>query len=409
MPAAFDPNRTCRRMAPGTTTSARNRTGIPPQQRYQNVLYMPASIARDPAIETRYVGGLFDQDKRSIREGFLWRGKERMSRAPRERPQATIAQKALYLGWMFPAYGHVLLESLSRCWAVPQSSARLFVFHAPTVQAPPPFALEFLSAFDIRPDQIVIPTAPTLFTDIDIPAPGLELHGRAFFGNAMRHVYEKISGFADRPQDRPVYISRSRLPGHRRAIVGEAVLEKALAQQGFEVAHPELMPLSDQIALFRNRKIFVGAMGSAMHNIVFNRRGAQTLYLTGHAPNSNYLLCDTIANAKGTYISCCDRGGLPDLGRPTPLRLNLDKAMTALVQAGVADYADLRHHQPDVDAEQRRLWALVRLEQGHKRREGMQALEDVKALYAGPITPEMDNLMKQCRDAHVRRNRGRAA
>ena len=94
-----------------------------------------------------------------------------------------------------------------------------------------------------------------------------------------------------------------------------------------------------------------------MHNVLFNA-GPEVVYLTDGEPNLNFLMCDELVRADGRYVGCLDHGGLPDLGRQMPLRLDLARATDAL---GVAVEPAL---QRQADARHREMWAEVRLKQG---------------------------------------------
>jgi len=198
-------------------------------------------------------------------------------------------------------------------------------------------------------------------------------------------------GFADLfphgrgTEPRPVWVSRSRLPPPRRAIAGEKVLEEHLAD--WRIVHPQELSMAEQIEVFSKHTTYAGMIGSAMHNILFSRSPRVT-YLTVGEPNLNFLMCDELVGADSLYVGCCDEGGLPSLGRQTPLRLDLARAGEAL---SVAIDPSL---QLAVDERHREMWADVRLRQGLRRRD-RSTLREVRRHYSGPLTPRLARLARE--------------
>lgn len=66
-----------------------------------------------------------------------------------------------------------------------------------------------------------------------------------------------------------LYFSRSRLPGGLCLSHSEETLEEALRQRGFAVVHPQDLPLAELAALVNGASVIAGAMGSAMHTVLF--------------------------------------------------------------------------------------------------------------------------------------------
>ena len=69
------------------------------------------------------------------------------------------------------------------------------------------------------------------------------------------------------PADGPekLYISRSRLPERRGALVGEEALEQRLAEEGYTIYHPQAHSIPEQIAAYKAARQIIAAEGSALH------------------------------------------------------------------------------------------------------------------------------------------------
>jgi hypothetical protein len=109
-------------------------------------------------------------------------------------------------------------------------------------------------------------------------------------------------------------------------------------------------------------------------------------------------MCDELVGADGRYVGCLDHGGLPDLGRQMPLRLDLARASDALgvrVEPALQRQADARH---------REMWAEVRLKQGLAARD-RSALSDVREHNGGPVAPRLARLARELLVSTSRRGR----
>lgn len=365
------------------------RPGLPQSEVYEQVLYVPGS--RDgqggppawtgQALGGGYRGALFDRNEQRIAAADMAReGMRTRNDASPEPEQGRIAGTGLYLGWAFGHYGHALLESLSRCWRVGEFDFALY--HVPGKRIP--------SYLEAHVDRLGIPTLifpnrPTRFERLIVPRQAFELDVCAYrgFPDSLRR-----SGTRKEKDARPVYISRSRLPADRRGVVGEEMLEPFLS--GYRVVHPEKLSVREQVELFEVHTSFAGALGSAMHGILFSR-APEVIYLAAWRPLKayvNYMMCDELVEADSLYVFCCDLGDMPERGLSTPLRLDLARAAEALkvsVDPKLQNVVDARH---------REAWAEFRLKQGIVAGD-RSALADVGRHYSGEMTVELSRLAQE--------------
>lgn len=178
---------------------------------------------------------------------------------------------AVFLGNLIPHWGHFLYDSLARLWAIssgsvdPSRDIVLFTSKWPRI----PFAEPILSSIGIPPDCMNAPARPTLFKNVRIYLPSVNDMFRisAFHGEIHRHIAAVMQ--TTRRFDRPVFISRAGLDRSLKTFANEEIIEKAAAKHGYEIIHPEALPIGDQIALFATCPYILGSVGSAFHSILF--------------------------------------------------------------------------------------------------------------------------------------------
>lgn len=123
-----------------------------------------------------------------------------------------------------------------------------------------------------RVDRLLVPTRPVLLKSWALPAAA----------DLWRRVSDAVGERGDAGR---IYLSRSRWHAeeslHGRHQRGEAErdrrLDELFAAAGFEVVHPELLPIAEQIALVRGADIVAGPSGSALHLAAFADPGTRVL------------------------------------------------------------------------------------------------------------------------------------
>jgi O-antigen biosynthesis protein WbqL len=79
---------------------------------------------------------------------------------------------------------------------------------------------------------------------------------------------------APAPHPRRIYLSRRlHRPGWHR-LENEDEVEASMVELGFEIVHPQTLPLRRQLALYASAGVIAGQYGSALHNAMFGPPGA---------------------------------------------------------------------------------------------------------------------------------------
>ncbi|MDJ0554114.1 MAG: tetratricopeptide repeat protein [Microcoleaceae cyanobacterium MO_207.B10] len=129
----------------------------------------------------------------------------------------------------------------------------------------------------IQAEKLIVPSFPGYLGWL--PSWALEFHRRVF----LNIIKEKINA-ATQPQKlypERIYISRNS-SRYRRVFNEEEVISK-LTQLGFVCIYPELMTLTEQIAIFAHAKVIIAAHGSGLTNIMFCSAGSKVIELV--SPN----------------------------------------------------------------------------------------------------------------------------
>lgn len=199
-----------------------------------------------------------------------------------------IETDVIYLGWVFPHYGHFLMESLSRLWFLEQYSGKAkFLFnvyrdHSQFIGSKK-WAEDLLSCFNISSEDIIYSDDFYQAKRVYIPSQSLVLHS-SVNSKAQNFIWNKIkSQFADDSaiiKKDKIYLSRSKLVKDKRKLENEDIVEGVFLRHGFQIVHPEEISLKQQIEILSQAKVVVGPSGSALHNAAFMRKGSLLISLT---------------------------------------------------------------------------------------------------------------------------------
>lgn len=250
----------------------------------------------------------------------------------------------VYLGYLFGHFGHALLESLSRVWALGHFGPDVpVVFHeytaSPHRDRCPVWLLALLDAFTIPRGRVLSVMTPTQFRTIHIPDATVDLGHwiSAMAGEPYRAVADRLlRGDSPAPSSQPVYLSRTHLSAHQRLIVGERALEAALHEHGVRIVYPETISIAEQISLWNSHTDFIMCEGTAAHAVLFARNPVRLHLLTEEVPGWDCFLVPSVAHAQATYVC-----GLSIEGRPAPA--GTGRAFPRMLQAGtVSRYLEER-------------------------------------------------------------------
>jgi len=171
-------------------------------------------------------------------------------------------------------YYHFLFDTLPRLRLLENSNARWDKIVLPCSL---PFQKQILDLLSLTRDRII--GEPGLHLEAEtLIVPTLPGEPSGWVCSFLRERF--LSGVSvGRGPSRRIYISRAKA-GSRR-VLNEAELVRALEVEGFEAFLLEDLTFLDQVRLFRDAEIIVGAHGSGLANLVFCAPGTRVVELFG--------------------------------------------------------------------------------------------------------------------------------
>lgn len=229
----------------------------------------------------------------------------------------------VFCGILDSHYGHAITEGISRLWAVDELNAKkikgvIFVGrnerNAKTAKNMGfnSFLLEHLKSYGldvvinienlIKVKELVVPSQEIVF--------GVKVSNKplCFLRGALN-----LFDFFDKNKDKKkkkIYLSRSRLCGERN-MINEIDLEVKLRGAGFEIIYPEVLSFSEQVKIYSEAGVVVGAEGTALLNSIFMDNKVKVISI-GEYNQRNYLqkcLCASLSQKFFLYEQRINKSG----------------------------------------------------------------------------------------------------
>jgi Glycosyltransferase 61 len=190
-------------------------------------------------------------------------------------PMPDLPGRHLFAGPMHPHFGHFLLESTPRLWALDTETVAsvLFIPIGPKSywrarKAYAPF-LEMLCG-DLPINRI---SQPTRVAELVVPDPGFGHEARMKGTDRYRaFTRDRVAAAITAAGPEKLYISRSGLNDNRGGIFGEAEIEAVLAEDGYEIFHPQRHSQREQLERYAAARMIIGLDGSALHMAAYALR-----------------------------------------------------------------------------------------------------------------------------------------
>lgn len=225
--------------------------------------------------------GIYNSSGKYVKLGHCLRrdGMPITSRPPKGMPEGDFRRlegRWLFGGMLYQHFGHFLLESTSRLWAVDhidtQIDGVLFLprkkltwerrYVVPIIPWLQYFGEEFTA--------VEAPTSPVHVEELIVPQ-------QAFGAGSMMAGSEEYRDFVHRRLGKEIsadgaeriYISRSKLTSRRGRYLGEGQLEEQMEAEGYRIFHPQGHSFEEQIAQYKAAKYIVSSDNSALHLAAF--------------------------------------------------------------------------------------------------------------------------------------------
>ncbi|WP_347267684.1 glycosyltransferase 61 family protein [Paracoccus sp. (in: a-proteobacteria)] len=180
----------------------------------------------------------------------------------------------LFGGIFYGHFGHFIVESLARTWALAESEGKLdgIIFTPKTLRVTDQTVAahrQMLDAFGID-IPVVIASGVTRVETLSVPRQGFGMYdlieGSAKFRD---HVNTRVGRNVSAAGHERIYVSRSRLGPQRGSILGEYRIEEYLAAEGYEIFHPQHVSQTEQIAQYKAARMIIGTDCSPLHLLGF--------------------------------------------------------------------------------------------------------------------------------------------
>ena len=186
-----------------------------------------------------------------------------MPRAPERR----IAGAFVYGGYLFRHYGHFLMESLSRLYAVKRCGNLPLLFISAD-NASRGYIERWLRFLRI-PNEVHVIRRPTEVEELIVAPAGCGVVDPFFIIPEQFEVLGVYNPKHHSMTDEKIWLSRSRI--NNGGLVNETDIETTLAAWGWRIAHPEELPLEEQIRLISMSRYVAGLDGSAFFTALLAR------------------------------------------------------------------------------------------------------------------------------------------
>ncbi|MEY8839079.1 DUF563 domain-containing protein [Cribrihabitans sp. XS_ASV171] len=247
--------------------------------------------------------GVLYSDGGYCARGALWRKFRSLSTRPEMPVEEPVALNGRWLwgGVLWAHFGHFLVESTSRLWALDRIDGDidgvLFIPKRPRVgDAVRGFQRDFLDL--MKPGlPIEVATTPTRVEQLIVPGQGFGLGAITRGTSAFRTaIHNRFATDIQPDGGSRLYISRSALGLGKGGLLGEERLEDHLRAEGYEIFHPEKYDLATQIARYKAARQIVAADGSALHlYAMVGRADQQVAMILRRTSGANNLLATNVS------------------------------------------------------------------------------------------------------------------
>lgn len=284
---------------------------------HHDVVAVPVVDHLDAVHGDRYVGAVHEatgalvpQTQRA-RPGPRWRSNP-LHRDDLPEPATELAGRTVFGGQLAHVFGHALLEVLGRFRPDLDYAAYDHVLLYPNREREEPWVVpdvvrDTLALVEVDASVVhVVHGAAVRCERLDVAPSPVRLTRSA--DPRLAEVFQRVAGRvapvgssavagASAPR---VYLSRSALASGRRA-TNEDEVEDVVRRAGFEVVHPQMLPLREQVALVRGADVVAGCDGSALHLAAFARPGTRLLALDTR-PTPNQLLINWVTGLDAVHV-----------------------------------------------------------------------------------------------------------
>ena len=199
-----------------------------------------------------------------------------------------IDADAVFVGNVYPAFGHFLLEHMNRAYAAldkKYKNMKYVLINNKSVNPVPEYMFTFLELLGIKRENIIILEQTTRFRNVYVPDQGFNIpvYSSDKYGQELDKIGQNVK--ESKVIYSKVYLSRSKLKA--RKTYGEEKVQKIFERNGYKIIYPETLPLEKQIALIKDCKVLAGCAGTALHLSGFMKPGGMVIQIKRNKLNKD--------------------------------------------------------------------------------------------------------------------------
>lgn len=218
-----------------------------------------------------------------------------------------VDEKVVYCGDMYLQWGHHLIDNINRLWYFFENdfSVDKYIFTI-TEEMKEKFPCsnyeEVLRLLGIL-DQLELISEPVKYREVVVPQ--ASYNKAKYYAKQYKDILDVIIKNALKENKRKDFCKRIFFSRNvwNKAEYGQEVIENFFLENGFQIVHPEKVPLVSMIAMLQNAEIIGAPSGSAAHNVLFARDGAQVIWIEKSAIyNQHQANIDRIKQLDISYV-----------------------------------------------------------------------------------------------------------
>ena len=191
-----------------------------------------------------------------------------LPQSPGHAPEKVFEGPILFAGLAPRQFGHVILNSLGRLWALEHLPADTALLYLPQIRAIPqryPYVQPLLDMLGVN-STLMLHDRPTRYMSLFTAKDDFgERHGGKMTERMREWIAFRLPTTGPVTKDRKVYFTRSRLGVSVGRFCNEDLLEQLLLADGYEIVAPETLSLNRQVAIMQDAETMIFAEGSALH------------------------------------------------------------------------------------------------------------------------------------------------
>jgi hypothetical protein len=258
-----------------------------------DVVMLPAVPVPDTA--EGFLVGTYSLDGHLI-PGFEFRRPKSIAKSPPfQRARSRLRGSYLYGGLLIEHFGHFLIESLSRTWALTAHKQLPVVWQCFPKPKLVKWQIEIFKILGIDHRHFRLISRPSKVDTVILPDAGFILNDFVHPDQA-----EALAAFPFRAplSGKRIWLSKSKLPPDKGKVLNEEEIEARLLARGWSILHPERVSVSEQLGILSDAETVAGFAGSAFHLLVLGKEVQTKVRIVRRYANPLPATFEIVARAK---------------------------------------------------------------------------------------------------------------